>query len=519
MIYPIVLAGGSGTRLWPLSRQKYPKQFLALSGQTTLLQGTVARLDGLDEVARPTVVCHEEHRFLVSEQLREIRQTPHTVILEPAAKNTAPALTLAALALSDRDGLEGEDPVMLAMPADAIMRNVESFHRAVDTGRILAEQGYMVTLGVQPNAPKTGYGYLLKGHPIEIEPGRRDAAPDAAPLELAAFTEKPDAESAKTFLESGDYLWNSGIFMMRASVWLAALARFRSDILDACRNAYLTAQRDGDFVRPGVEAFLSCPSQSIDYAVMEKAAGSRPEASGDADEGRAAFVGCAVVPLAHSGWSDLGAWSALLEEGMVDERGNLLRGDIYTHSTTDSLVFAGDRLLTTVGLKNVIVVETADAVLVADRDRVQDVKEIVDRLKADGRPEFEEHRKVHRPWGSYEVLDKGNGFQVKRLNIKPGAAISLQKHNHRAEHWVVVEGSATVTRGGESLTLSPNESTYVAKGVIHRLENRGETELHIIEVESGEYLGEDDIVRLDDRYDRASAGQSPSTAQDERPAE
>ena len=521
IVHPVVLAGGSGTRLWPLSRERYPKQFLPLTEERTMLQATVARLDGMERVSAPVIVCNEEHRFLVTEQLRELGKKPESVILEPVGRNTAPALTLAALAVSDIAAGPDRDAVMLVMPADGVIRDKEAFRRAVRSGQSMADRGYMVTFGVRPVRAETGYGYLRKGKALSPVSSGVGVAGDEdppsestpVPLLLSAFIEKPDLESARSFVESGEYLWNSGIFMMRVSAWLGALERFRDDILVACRRAYESAKRDGDFIRPSADEFLLCPSESIDYAVMEKAAvEATPRSADDGPAGWSGpYSGCAVVPL-DSGWSDLGAWSALLDEQERDADGNVVKGDVYALSTTNSLLHAQHRMLATIGLDDVIVVETADAVMVARRDQVQDVREIVDRLKAQTRPEYEDHRKVHRPWGSYEILDAGEGFQVKRLTIKPGAAISLQKHSHRAEHWVIVKGTATVTRGDESIVLSADESTYVPKGVTHRLENTGDDDLHIVEVQSGGYLGEDDIVRFDDRYDRPTQGDRSDSA-------
>ena len=494
-LVPVVMAGGSGTRLWPLSRLRYPKQFLPLAGDRTLLQETVTRLEGFPDIAPPVVVCNEEHRFLVTEQLRQIGIQPQKVVLEPVGRNTAPALALAALAIGDQPS-ESEDPIMVSMHSDHAMTDLAAFRRAVQAGVPAAAQGYLVTFGVVPEGPATGYGYLRKGSELSLDGLADQDGP--TPLEMREFVEKPDLETASAYVDSGEYLWNSGIFMMRVSVLLDSLEYFRNDIMSACRSAYARAFSDGDFVRPGTKEFEACPAESIDYAIMERAA-----VAPDAEHPPLTLphAGCAVVPLA-SGWSDVGAWSALLDSSEKDDDGNVVQGDVYAVSTKNSLIRSQDRLLATVGLEDAVVVETSDAVLVAHRDSVQDVKQIVDRLKSDKRPEYEDHLKVHRPWGSYEILDKGRGFQVKRLTIKPGAAISLQKHQRRAEHWVVVEGIARVTKGNEEMVLSVNQSTYVPKGTVHRLENLGTDDLHIIEVQSGDYMGEDDIVRLDDRYDR-----------------
>jgi mannose-1-phosphate guanylyltransferase/mannose-6-phosphate isomerase len=462
-IHPVILSGGSGTRLWPLSREHYPKQLLCLQGEQTLLQQTIGRLDGLKDVADPLVVCNEEHRFLVAEQIRQLDRIAADIILEPAGRNTAPALTLAALALT-RDG---SDPLMLVMPADHLIQDTAAFHAAVREGAALAASGRLVTFGIVPMTPETGYGYIKRG----------------AENAVAKFVEKPDADTAVRYLASGDYLWNSGLFMMRARVWLEELGRHHPDMLKACQSAYAQGRRDGEFYRLNNEAFLQCPNDSVDYAVMEKT-------------DRAV-----VVPLA-AGWSDIGAWPAIWQMSPQDEAGNVVQGDVYAHDTRNALLISRHRLLAAVGLNDVIVIETPDAVLVAHKDQAQNVKEIVSRLKANKRSEYLMHRRVYRPWGSYEAMDAGERFQVKRLIVNPGAALSLQLHHHRAEHWVVVKGTARVTRGDEVVLLSENESTYIPIGTKHRLENPGSIPLEIIEVQSGGYLGEDDIVRIDDRYNR-----------------
>ncbi len=501
-LHPVVLAGGSGTRLWPLSREYYPKQFLPLVSKRTMLQDTLARLDGLEGVASPIIVCNEVHRFLAAEQVRGLGKAPSRIILEPVGRNTAPALTLAALALSDNHQGQELDPVMLAMPADHVIKDVEGFRRTVQEGAALAQCGYIVTFGIVPTAPSTGYGYIKKGKALASvmatnQGGALAQAVASSARVLDAFVEKPDRATARAYLESGDYLWNSGIFMMKASVWLEQVQRHRPDIAEACRAAYAQGHWDGDFYRPKAELFTACPSDSIDYAVMERLAS--PALSNG--QGPSATSGCVVLPL-DVGWSDVGSWSALWEEASRDVEGNLIQGDVYARSMQDALLIAKHRMLAAVGLKDVIVVETADAVLVAHKDRVQEVKEIVSRLKAEGRAEQENHRKVHRPWGHYETVDSGPGFQVKRLTINPSAALSLQMHHHRAEHWVVVRGTARVTRGDEVFLLTENQSAYVPVGVKHRLENPGIIPLEIIEVQSGSYLGEDDIVRYEDRYNR-----------------
>ena len=496
-LHPVILAGGSGTRLWPLSRESYPKQLLPLMGERTMLQETLLRLDGLDGVARSVIVCNESHRFLVMEQVGQVDARPQAVIVEPVGRGTAPALTLASLWLSGAAPESGGDPVLLVMPADHAIGDAVALVSAVRVGARLAESGSMVTFGVSPRGPETRYGYIRKGEALEaLESSASDqpAPPSGGRprgYRISEFVEKPDGDTARGYLATGQYLWNSGIFMMRASVWLSELERLRPDILEACRAAHSRGRLDGVLYRPGADELAACPLETIDYAVMENV--------GDAARPPAASY--AVVPL-DAGWSDIGAWSSLWEEQERDSRGNVVQGDVYLHSTEDALLIARDRLLAIVGLKDIVVVETADAVLVTHRDRAGDVKDIVERLKSDGRAESESHRKVHRPWGWYEVLDAGEGVQVKRLTVNAGAATSLQMHHHRAEHWVVVRGTAKVTRGEEELTLSENESTFIELGMTHRLANPGDGPMEIIEVQLGGYLGEDDIVRFQDDYNR-----------------
>jgi mannose-1-phosphate guanylyltransferase/mannose-6-phosphate isomerase len=468
-IVPVILSGGSGTRLWPLSREHYPKQLLALTGPYTLLQETAMRLNGLADVAAPIVVCNEEHRFLVAEQLRQIELQPQTILLEPFGRNTAPALTLAALA-ADR-----ADRVLLVMPADHVIRNREVFHASVRSGYEQATAGMLVTFGIVPTHAETGYGYIRKGE---------DVSGNQA-FKVARFVEKPDAETARKYIASGEYLWNSGIFMVTAGRWLEHIRRFRPDIAQACDATWETRAPDMDFVRIMKEVFERCPSESIDYAVMEK--------TRDA----------AVIPL-DAGWSDIGAWSSLWQVSSRDADGNALQGDVLAIDTRDTLAIAQHRFVATVGLTDLIVVETADAVLVAHKDHAQKVKDIVGELKNRGRTEHVVHRRVYRPWGCYEGVDVGERFQVKRITVNPGAALSLQMHHHRAEHWVVVKGTARVTRGDETFFVTENESTFIPLGTRHRLENPGAIPLEIIEVQSGGYLGEDDIVRFEDRYNRES---------------
>ncbi len=468
MLTPVILSGGADTRLWPLSRELYPKQLLALVGQHTMLQETVLRLRGLT-IGAPVVVCNEAHRFLVAEQLRQLSMEPGAIVLEPAGRNTAPAIALAAHAAVK--AAAGEDPVLLVLPADHVIRDVARFQEAVHVAQGAAAQGHLVTFGVVPDAPETGYGYIQRG-----------AAADGA-FRIEQFIEKPAAEHAQQLVASGEYYWNSGMFMFRARRYLEELERLAPEIARACRAAFEAARADLDFTRVDSRTFEACPSDSIDYAVMEKTAGAL------------------VVPL-DAGWSDVGSWSALHEASEADASHNVTRGDVLAEDCSGCYLYSESRLVTGVGLKDHIVVETKDAVLVAPRDRVQDVKKLVARLKALGRYEHSLHREVFRPWGSYDSIENGHRFQVKRLKVKPGAVLSLQMHHHRAEHWIVVSGTARITRGDEQFLLEENQSTYIPIGVRHRIENPGRIPLHIIEVQSGSYLGEDDIVRFEDQYGR-----------------
>jgi mannose-1-phosphate guanylyltransferase/mannose-6-phosphate isomerase len=468
MLVPVILSGGSGTRLWPLSREFHPKQFLPLVGAETMLQDTVRRIDGLDARA-PIVICHENHRFTVAEQLRQISVTPTAILLEPVGRNTAPAVAIAALAAVQA---AGEDAMLLVLPADHMVTQVGAFHAAVRTGLAAARAGHLVTFGVVPTAPETGYGYI-----------RRGAGPGPA-FPIAQFVEKPDAQRAGEYLAAGDYLWNSGMFLFGARRFLDELGRLAPAMLEATTAAFAKASRDLDFTRLPAEEFGRCPADSIDYAVMEK--------TRDA----------VVVPL-DAGWSDVGSWSALHAALAPDAHGNVVRGDVVTEDTSGCYLYSSDRLVATVGLRDHVVIETKDAVMVAPKDRVQDVKSLVAQLKASGRSEATLHREVARPWGSYDSVDNGQRFQVKRLTVKPGAQLSLQMHHHRAEHWIVVSGTAKITCGDRVFLLSENESTYIPVGATHRIENPGRVPLHVVEVQSGSYLGEDDIVRFEDNYGRS----------------
>ena len=486
-LHPVIFAGGSGTRLWPLSREFYPKPFLSITGPHTMLQETILRLDGIEGMFQPIVVCNEEHRFLVAEQARQIDRMPESIILEPMGRNTAPALTLAALALQSQ-AQGDEDPLILGFHADHAIGDVSAFRSAVETAAKLAAIDCIATLGAPPDSPHTGYGYIRMGEEL---PADRDVS-NCSAYELAEFVEKPDKTTAKRMLETGKYLWNSGMFFMRASVWLEELERFRPDIVQACRKAYDKGAEDGIFYRPDPKIFSECPADTIDYAVMERITAL------DYDGRRRAVV----VPL-DAGWSDLGSWAAIMDISEKDSNGNVINGDVYVHEMRNSMIHGEHRLVSVVGLEDVIVIETADAVLVADKNRVEDVKTLVDVLKRDSRYEQENHRRVHRPWGWYETVDFGQRFQVKQLTVNPGAALSLQMHHHRAEHWVVVSGTAKVTKAGEQFLLHENQAAYIQIGEQHRLENPGTIPLKIIEVQTGSYLGEDDIVRFEDRYNRS----------------
>lgn len=467
MLVPVIMAGGMGTRLWPVSREHYPKQFCALVGDSTMLQQTMRRLDGLG-AATPLTVCNEEHRFLAAEQLRQAGVENAPILLEPVGRNTAPAITLAALQAT----ANGADPLLLVMPADHLIQNVPAFHEGLAKAKALAEEGWLVTFGIVPTCPETGFGYIRRGKKI-----------GDSGFAVASFEEKPDLETAKAYLKDGACDWNSGMFLFRASVYLDAMQKHAPAILEACRAAMSGVESDAYFLRPERAAFEACPSDSIDYALMEKT-------------DRAA-----VVPL-DAGWNDIGSWSAIWEAQERDADGNALIGDVLQVASKNSIVSAQKRLVAIVGVEDLVVVETADAVLVARRDAVQHVKEVVSQLKSAGRTEHVDHRRVYRPWGDYDSIDFGNRYQVKRITVKPGAKLSVQKHHHRAEHWVVVRGTARVLKGEDTIMLTENQSTYIPLGEIHALENPGKIPLELIEVQSGSYLGEDDIVRLEDRYGR-----------------
>jgi mannose-1-phosphate guanylyltransferase/mannose-1-phosphate guanylyltransferase/mannose-6-phosphate isomerase len=462
---PVILSGGSGTRLWPLSRGQHPKQFLPLISDNTLLQETLLRLDGVPDLENPIAVCNEDHRFMLAQQLWEIDIKPAAIILEPMGKNTAPAITMAALSAA-------EDDILLVLPADHVIADIDAFHHAIAQAKVLAEQGFLVTFGIVATEANTGYGYIKRG-----------ILQQQAAYNVAAFVEKPDLVTAQRYLASGDYFWNSGMFVFKAGVFLKELAKFQPDILAVCQQAINEATMDADFVRVDKAVFATCPADSIDYAVMEKT-----------DK-------AVVIPL-DAGWNDIGSWSALWDVTEKDSLGNALNGDVMTINTENSFIYTEDKLVTTIGVHDLVVINTKDALMIASKDQVQDVKHIVEQLKLSQRKEVDIHRKVYRPWGHFDLVDEGDRHHTKRIVVKPKAKLSLQKHHHRAEHWVVVKGTALVHKGDESILITENESIYIPVGVIHSLENPGVIPLEIIEVQSGSYLGEDDIVRFSDYYGR-----------------
>ncbi len=469
-IIPVVLSGGSGTRLWPMSRAALPKQLLPLVSDLSMLQETLDRLSGWVEIDAPIVVCGNDHRFMVAEQLRELNITAKSIMLEPAGRNTAPAIAAAAMILADEP-----EVLMLVLPADHVIRDVAAFELAVKRASVIAEAGRLVTFGIQPNSPETGYGYIQSGKTISNTEGC---------FEVSRFVEKPNLETAESYIKSGDFFWNSGMFLFKPSVYLAELAKYKPQIIQQVELAIQNSHQDLDFCRLEEKAFSASPSDSIDYAVMEKTSLA------------------AVVPV-DIGWSDVGSWTALWDVQARDEGDNYLRGDVFTLDVQGSLIRSESRFVAAIGLNDLIIVETSDAILVAHKDYAQDVKKVVDYLKLNNRSEHEEHSRVFRPWGWYECIDNGDRFKVKRIMVKPGCKLSLQMHHHRAEHWVVVSGTALVTRDDSDEILTENQSTYIPIGVKHRLENPGKLPLHLIEVQSGGYLGEDDITRFEDNYGRA----------------
>jgi len=474
MIIPVILSGGSGSRLWPMSREMNPKQFLSLCGDQTMLQETMTRLEGIEELASPIVVCNEEHRFLVAQQMRDIGVEVDKIILEPTGRNTAPAICAAAEYIQSKN--QADDDVMLVLSADHVIKNKAAFHQVIEAGYHVAAQGQLVTFGIVPDKAETGYGYIKRAEVLN-GPGIENA------WKVDQFVEKPDQETAQQYFDSGEYYWNSGMFMFRSKVILQELEQLSGAIYLAVKKAVANGAQDMDFCRLESDSFIASPSNSIDYAVMEKT-----------DK-------AVVLPLDAS-WNDVGAWSALWEVNTRDDDGNVLQGDVLNIDVRNSFVHADERMVAIIGMENCIVVETADAVLVADKDRAQDVKEVVNQLKASGREEALLHQRVYRPWGSYETLEETERFKVKRIVVNPGAKLSLQMHHHRAEHWVVVKGTAKIVCGDKEFVMTEDQSNYIPLGTKHRLENPGVIPLEIIEIQTGSYLGEDDIVRFDDTYGR-----------------
>lgn len=466
MIVPIILSGGSGTRLWPLSRKLHPKQFIDLVNDTTLFQDTILRLP--KDAANPLIICNEEHRFLAAEQLRQINKESNGIILEPIGKNTAPAIALAALKFINN----GEDPLLLVLSADHLIQNINTFHQSIKIAEKLAEKDKLVTFGIVPDKAETGYGYI-----------KANIDNTADYYKIQSFTEKPNQEDAQKYLDSGNYLWNSGMFMFKASVYLQELEKFEPEILSSCKKSCQTEYKDKDFIRLNNDEFYQCPEQSVDYAVMEYTKDG------------------VVVPL-DANWSDIGSWNALWDAKNKDKDGNVSEGDVILDGVKNTYTYSSNRLVSVIGISDLVIVDTQDALLVADKKYSQNIKNIVNQLKKNNRPEADNHRKVFRPWGYYDSIDADDGFQVKRILVNPGAKLSLQKHEHRAEHWVVVKGVAKVTCGENTFSLKENQSTYIPKGEVHRLENTEEIDLEIIEIQTGDYLGEDDIIRLEDDYQR-----------------
>ena len=469
MITPIIMAGGTGSRLWPLSRELYPKQFLTVTGELSMLQQTIARLAEIEH-SEPVLICNEEHRFIAAEQMRLGGFKHGGIILEPAGRNTAPAIALAALhAISN--AVDGEEPILLVLAADHVIEDTEAFASSVEKALPFANSDKLVTFGIVPTKPETGYGYIKSNEKVG----------DA--FSVSEFVEKPNLATAQAYLESGDYYWNSGMFLFKARRYLDELAKFAPDILNICRKAIATPEQDLEFVRVDKAIFETCPDDSVDYAVMEKS------------------EDVIVVPM-DAGWSDVGSFSALWEVSAKDKNNNVLKGDVISVGSTNNYIYAENKLVTTVGVDNLVIIETKDAILVADKDQVQNVKAIVKKLKDAGRTEHKIHREVYRPWGKYDSIDFGNRDQVKRITVKPGEKLSIQKHHHRSEHWIVVSGTASVLNGDKTILVTEDESTYIPLGTIHALENPGKIPLEMIEVQTGSYLGEDDIVRFEDRYGR-----------------
>ncbi|WP_145516194.1 mannose-1-phosphate guanylyltransferase/mannose-6-phosphate isomerase [Yersinia aleksiciae] len=470
MLLPVIMAGGTGSRLWPMSRELYPKQFLRLHGVNSMLQETVNRLEGIS-VREPVVICNEEHRFLVAEQLRQINKLSHNIILEPVGRNTAPAIALAALnAIS-----QGDDPIMLVLAADHIINNCDAFHQAIARAIPFAKKDCLVTFGIVPTGPETGYGYIQRGDATVSDISEA--------FKVKRFVEKPNLDTAEQYINSGEYYWNSGMFMFRAKRYIQELEKFRPDILDACKAAIKDSDSDKDFITIDKDRFSACPDESIDYAVMEQTSNA------------------VVVPL-DAGWSDVGSWSALWDVSKKDNSGNAVTGDIFLHDTQNCYINTDEKLVAAVGVDNLVIVSTKDAVLVVDKSKVQDVKKIVEHLKQTKRSEYRRHRETYRPWGRCDIVVNEQRFNVNRITVKPGGAFSMQMHHHRAEHWIVLSGTAKVTIGDKTFLITENQSTFIPIGSLHMLENPGKIPLELIEVQSGSYLGDDDIIRIKDHYGR-----------------
>ncbi|MCO0093332.1 mannose-1-phosphate guanylyltransferase/mannose-6-phosphate isomerase [Escherichia coli] len=470
MLLPVIMAGGTGSRLWPMSRELYPKQFLRLYGQRSMLQETVLRLDDVD-AREPVVICNQEHRFLVAEQLRQINKLSHNIILEPVGRNTAPAIALAALSAIEN----GDDPILLVLAADHIINNKLAFHQAIKSAFKFALQGRLVTFGIVPTGPETGYGYIHRGQEETLD--------EQIAYQVSRFVEKPNKETAESYIASGEYYWNSGMFMFRAKKYLEELEKFRPDILDACKAAIQGCEESDEFIKVDRDLFIACPDESVDYAVMEKTTD-------------------AVVVGLDADWSDVGSWSALWEVSPKDDKGNVLTGDTFLHNANNCYINTDEKLIAAIGVDDLVIINTKDAVLVVNKDQVQDVKKVVEYLKANHRSEYKRHREIYRPWGRCDVVVQTERFNVNRITVKPGAAFSMQMHHHRTEHWVILSGTGEVTIKDQKFLLTENQSTFTPIGAQHRLENPGKIPLELLEIQSGSYLGDDDIIRIKDQYGR-----------------
>ncbi|HFJ7133366.1 mannose-1-phosphate guanylyltransferase/mannose-6-phosphate isomerase [Escherichia coli] len=470
MLLPVIMAGGTGSRLWPMSRELYPKQFLRLYGQRSMLQETVLRLDDVD-AREPVVICNQEHRFLVAEQLRQINKLSHNIILEPVGRNTAPAIALAALSAIEN----GDDPILLVLAADHIINNKLAFHQAIKSAFKFALQGRLVTFGIVPTGPETGYGYIHRGQEETLD--------EQIAYQVSRFVEKPNKETAESYIASGEYYWNSGMFMFRAKKYLEELEKFRPDILDACKAAIQGCKESDEFIKVDRDLFIACPDESVDYAVMEKTTD-------------------AVVVGLDADWSDVGSWSALWEVSPKDDKGNVLTGDTFLHNANNCYINTDEKLIAAIGVDDLVIINTKDAVLVVNKDQVQDVKKVVEYLKANHRSEYKRHREIYRPWSRCDVVVQTERFNVNRITVKPGAAFSMQMHHHRTEHWVILSGTGEVTIKDQKFLLTENQSTSIPIGAQHRLENPGKIPLELLEIQSGSYLGDDDIIRIKDQYGR-----------------